>query len=85
MKSLAKFVLPALAAVTLAGCAFDGPFDGPRTAYGEPVYSTVTASDGSVVYSYARDTYIPRDGTAPYRGVDPYGNHDRFRGPANPE
>ena len=70
----------ALAALATAGCAGyydDRPFlSDARTPYGEPVYFTRTAP--------YRDTYIPQDGTAPYRGVDPYYNNSRF-GPVTPE
>ena len=62
MKPEMKIALAAaLAALTAAGCV--AMEDRPR--------EFITSS------GVQRDTYIPRDGTAPYHGVDPYGNTRR--------
>ena len=51
----------ALAALTAVGCV--AMEDRPR--------EVITSS------GVQQDTYVPRDGTAPYYGIDPYGNNRR--------
>ena len=65
MNHQVKIVLAAaLAVLTTAGCV--AMEDRPR--------EIITRS------GVQQDTYIPRDGPAPYYGVDPYGNNRNFRG-----
>jgi hypothetical protein len=77
MKTNVKIALAALAVMTAAGCAStdDGGYVVTSTSVGGPY--------GETVVRY-RETYVPKDGTDPYRGVDPYRNNSRS-GPVNPE
>ena len=59
MNPQVKIVYAALAVLTIAGCV--AMEDRPR--------EIITRS------GVQQDTYIPRDGPAPYYGVDPYGNN----------
>jgi len=69
MKPPRNIVLAAaLAALTVAGCV--AMEDRPQLV--------LTPS------GVQRDTYIPREGTAPYHAIDPYGNNLRA-GPASPD